>query len=207
MASTSGWARRALVATVLGIGLIAVAAAKPVRPLSLVLVSVDGLRPGDVLEADRHGLALPNLRRFVTEGAFASGVAGVAPTVTFPSHVTQVTGVSPSRHGISANEPFDPPGGGDQVSSWSAPDIRVPTLWDAAADRGFVTSSVDWPVTAGARITYNIPQYWRPKSAQERRLQRLLVTPGLLEEAEQRLGSYPASHLWSVEQDERRAAF
>jgi predicted AlkP superfamily pyrophosphatase or phosphodiesterase len=195
----------AATASVLGIGLLA--AAKPVRPVSLVLVSVDGLRPDYVLEADRYGLAVPNLRRFVREGAFASGVAGVAPTITFPSHITQVTGVSPARHGISANEPFGATGGDGGVSSWSADDIRVPTLWDAAADRGFVTSSVDWPVTAGARITYNIPQYWRPQNAQERKLQRLLVTPGLFAEAEKVLGPYPASHLWGVDQDERRAAF
>lgn len=192
--------------SLLGIGLVA-AAAKPAHPVSLVLVSVDGLRPDYVLEADRYGLAVPNLRRFVREGAFASGVAGVAPTITFPSHVTQVTGVSPARHGIEANEPFSAADESGSVSCWTADDIRVPTLWDAAADRGFVTSSVDWPVTAGARITYNIPQYWRPKNAQERKLQRLLVTPGLFAEAEKRLGPYPASHLWSVDQDEQRAAF
>ena len=197
----------AATASVLGIGLIGAAAAKSVRPVSLVLVSVDGLRPDYVLEADGYGLAVPNLRRFVTEGAFASGVAGVAPTITFPSHVTQVTGVSPARHGILANEPFSPAGEDERISCWTADDIRVPTLWDAAADQGFVTSSVDWPATAGARITYNIPQYWRPRSAQERKLQRLLVTPGLFAETEKRLGPYPASHLWSVDQDERRAAF
>jgi predicted AlkP superfamily pyrophosphatase or phosphodiesterase len=201
------WARRGLVASSLGIGLVAWSAAKPVRPLSLVVISVDGLRPDYVLEADRYGLAVPNLRRFVTEGTSASGVAGVAPTITFPSHVTQVTGVSPARHGILANEPFSADGEDGHVSCWSADDIRVPTLWDAAADRGFVTSSVDWPVTAGARITYNIPQYFRARSPQERKLQRLLVTPGLFAEAEKRLGPYPASHLWSVDQDERRAAF
>jgi predicted AlkP superfamily pyrophosphatase or phosphodiesterase len=195
----------AAAASVLGIGLVA-AAAKPVRPVSLVVVSVDGLRPDDVLEADRYGLAVPNLRRFVREGAFATGVGGVAPTITFPSHVTQMTGVSPARHGILGNEPFGSVGE-DGPSCWTADDIRVPTLWDAAADRGFVTSSVDWPVTAGARITYNIPQYWRPRSAQERKLQRLLVTPGLFAEAEKVLGAYPPSHLWSVDQDERRAAF
>lgn len=194
----------AAAASLLGVAFLA-AAARPVRPLSLVLVSIDGLRPDHVLEADRLGLSVPNLRRFVREGAFADGVAGVAPTVTFPSHVTQVTGVPPARHGILANEPFG--SDGDAASCWTADDIRVPTLWDAAADRGFVTASVDWPVTAGARITYNIPQYWRPRSAQERKLQRLLVTPGLFAETEKRLGPYPPSHLWSVEQDEQRAAY
>ena len=57
----------------------------------LVLVSIDGLRPDYVLDADKHGLRIPNLRRFLTEGSFATGVKGVIPTVTYPSHTTIVT--------------------------------------------------------------------------------------------------------------------
>jgi hypothetical protein len=33
-------------------------------------------------------VAIPTLRSFVREGTFASGVIGVVPTVTFPSHDT-----------------------------------------------------------------------------------------------------------------------
>jgi predicted AlkP superfamily pyrophosphatase or phosphodiesterase len=127
--------------------------------------------------------------------------------VTFPSHTTQVTGVSPARHGIVSNAPFDPQGRDLDAWFWYAEDIKVPTLWDAAAEAGMVTSSVDWPATAGARITYNIPQYWRARTRDDRKLQRLLVTPGLLPEAERALGSYPLSHQWTVEYDTRRAAF
>ena len=78
--------------------------------VSVVLLSIDGLRPDHVLEADRLGLRVPNLRRLAREGAHARGVAGVLPTVTYPSHTTLVTGVSPARHGILANTPFDPLG-------------------------------------------------------------------------------------------------
>ncbi len=35
----------------------------------LLLVSVDGLHPSYVTQAQRHGLEIPNLRRFVSEGA------------------------------------------------------------------------------------------------------------------------------------------
>jgi predicted AlkP superfamily pyrophosphatase or phosphodiesterase len=59
-----------------------------------LLVSIDGLRPNYILEADAHGLKVPNLRRMLTEGAFSSGVHGVLPTVTYPSHTTLVTGVT-----------------------------------------------------------------------------------------------------------------
>src|SRR5262245_21242638 len=94
-----------------GLGLGAGAARAPRPPL--VLISIDGLRPGDVLEAERRGLRIPNLRRLAREGAFATGVRGVLPTVTYPSHTTLVTGVAPARHGILANKPFDPTGRGD----------------------------------------------------------------------------------------------
>src|SRR5262245_36400728 len=72
----------------------------------LLVVSIDGLRPDYVREADRYGLRIPELRRLLREGASASGVTGVLPTVTYPSHATLVTGVAPARHGILANHPF-----------------------------------------------------------------------------------------------------
>ena len=95
----------ALVASALTLAVPALARAEPV-----LLISIDGLRPGDVLEADKRGLSIPNLRRFVKEGAHATGVTGVVPTLTYPSHTTLMTGVSPARHGIVANNSFDPMG-------------------------------------------------------------------------------------------------
>ncbi len=67
---------------------------------SVVLLSIDGLKPDYILSADANGLKVPNLRRLVEEGTYATGVTGVYPTVTYPSHATMVTGVSPSppRH-------------------------------------------------------------------------------------------------------------
>src|SRR5262245_49691525 len=100
----------------------------------VMLISIDGLKPDYVLEADKHGLRLPNLRRFVREGSYATAVTGVTPTVTYPSHVTLVTGVSPASHGIFANTPFDPFGKNQGGWYWYAEDIRVPTLWDACAE-------------------------------------------------------------------------
>jgi arylsulfatase A-like enzyme len=71
----------------------------------VVLVAIDGLRPEYVLEADRRGLKIPTLRRFVREGAHAAGVVGVVPTLTYPSHATLLTGVAPARHGICPTPP------------------------------------------------------------------------------------------------------
>jgi predicted AlkP superfamily pyrophosphatase or phosphodiesterase len=173
----------------------------------VVLVSIDGLRPDYVLDADKHGLRIPNLRRFLTEGSFATGVKGVIPTVTYPSHTTIVTGVWPSRHGIYANHPFDPFGRNQGGWYWYAEDIRVPTLWDAGRDAGLTTANIHWPVTVGARITYNLPQIWRAGTEEDRKLLRALSTSGLLDELERDLGPYADGEDESVAGDQLRGRF
>jgi hypothetical protein len=44
---------------------------------ALLLVSIDGLRPAYVLEADKHGLKVPHLSALAREGSYALGVRGV----------------------------------------------------------------------------------------------------------------------------------
>jgi len=181
--------------------------AKAVETPMLVLVSIDGLRPDCVLDADKYGLRIPNLRRLVLEGSFATGVKGVIPTVTYPSHTTIVTGVWPSKHGIYANHPFDPFGKNQGGWYWYGEDIRVPTLWDAARDAGLTTANVNWPVTVGARITYNLPQIWRAGTDDDRKLVRALSTTGLLDELERDLGPYANGEDESIGGDELRGRF
>ena len=178
------------------------------RPaVPVVLISIDGLKPDYVLDADKHALRIPNLRRLVAEGAHASGVTGVLPTVTYPSHATMVTGVAPAKHGIIANSPFDPFSKNLGGWYWYAEDIKVPTLWDACAKARIATASVDWPVTVSANITFNIVQYWRADNAEDRKLIRALSTPGLFAEAESALGPYTDGNDYSIAGDVRRAAF
>jgi len=108
-------ARRAHVVPVLLLALCASAPAltsakaeTPVQKPFVLLLSIDGLKPEAVLDADRHGLRVPNLRAFVKHGVYASAVRGVLPTLTYPSHMTLLTGAAPARHGIFANTTFDP---------------------------------------------------------------------------------------------------
>ena len=61
-----------LVAVLLLVG--GVSAQQPVQSPLLLMISIDGLRPDHVTAADTHGVKIPNLRRFLTEGAFAEGV-------------------------------------------------------------------------------------------------------------------------------------
>lgn len=190
---------------ILALSLPASAQRRTIVPV--VLISIDGLKPDYVLEADRHGLKIPNLRRFVIEGAYATAVTGVTPTVTYPSHTTLVSGVSPAQHGIYANTPFDPFSKNQGGWYWYAEDIRAQTLWDACAAAGLKTASVDWPVTVSARIDFNIVQMWRAATPDDRKLIRALSTPGLLTEVEKAIGNYPEGYDYTVEADKRRAAF
>lgn len=144
--------------------------------IPVVLISIDGLKPDYVLEADKRNLKIPNLRRFIKEGAYATNVTGVEPTVTYPSHTTMVTGVSPAKHGIYNNTPFDPFGKNQGGWYWYSEDVKVTTLWDAVNKAGGVTASVDWPVTVGANITHNIAQMWRAGNAG-----RSKIDPGRLD--------------------------
>src|ERR1700693_1529332 len=137
---------------------------------AVLLISIDGLRPDYVTQADKHGLRIPNLRRFLIDGAYATGVHGVLPTVTYPSHPTRITGVSPAKHGIFDNHPFDPFDKNQSGWTWYAEDIRVPTLWDAAGAAGLGTANVHWPVSVGAKLTYNLAQILRAGNEEDRKL-------------------------------------
>jgi predicted AlkP superfamily pyrophosphatase or phosphodiesterase len=190
----------------LALGMPAIQAQEKPAPL-LVMISVDGLRPDYVTAADGHGAKVPNLRKFLREGAYAEGVIGVVPTVTYPSHTTLVTGVWPAKHGIWANTTFDPLQKNYQGWYWYAEDIRVPTLWDAATKAGRATASVQWPVTVGGNITWNIPELWRAGTPEDAKLIRAVSTKGLLEEAEAEIGPYRGGIDTSADGDEVRGKY
>lgn len=175
----------------------------------VLLISIDGLRPGDVLEADKRGLALPNLRRFLTDGAHASGVTGVLPTLTYPSHTTLMTGVSPGKHGIVSNNSFDPMQINQGGWYWYAQDVKVPMLWDAAAKAGLSTGNVHWPVSVAARgVRWNLPQIWRTGHADDAQLLDALATPGLKAELERAVGQpYAMGIDESLSGDQNRGRF
>ena len=89
-------------------GLVLATAPVALQAAPVLLISVDGLRPADVLESRKKGLNLPNLQRFVDEGSWAKAVKGVLPTLTYPSHTTLLTGSAPAKHGVYNNTTFDP---------------------------------------------------------------------------------------------------
>lgn len=198
---------------VLPLVLLAAAHAAPV-----LMISIDGLKPEYITQADAHGMRIPFLRTLVTDGTYADGVIGIWPTVTYPSHTTLITGVWPAEHGIYNNLEFDPFQHYSGAWNWYAPEIRVPTLWTAAHQAGMKTASIGWPVSVGATdVDYLIPEYWRTAdpsggSGTLNPLDRLLIAGlahpvGLLARFESSAGPYMMGNDTSIGGDETKTRY
>jgi hypothetical protein len=83
------------------------------------------------------GLKVPALRALVADGAHASGVVGVLPTLTFPSHTTLITGVDPARHGVFNNVTLTPPPSTRTAGTGTPATSRCPPLGCGQGARPF----------------------------------------------------------------------
>jgi predicted AlkP superfamily pyrophosphatase or phosphodiesterase len=146
-----------------------------------ILVSVDGLLPASYIEPDAHGLRVPTLRKLKAQGAWAPEVMSVFPTLTYPAHTTIATGTPPSRHGVVTNRVMDPEEKDAESWRFFAPQIQAPSVFEAANANGIATALVHWPVSLGAKVTWNAPEFWSSRTANNAELLRAVSTPGLLD--------------------------
>src|SRR5580704_4282736 len=147
----------------------------------VILVTLDGLLPEAYEHPEAHGLRIPTLRWLVAHGASSDGALSVFPSVTYPSHTSMTTGVFPGTHGVTSNRAFDPLENDLEGWRWYAEDIKRDPIWRIADRAGYEVGLVHWPVSVGAKVTWLVPEYWRAKDDNDRKLLRALSTPGLLE--------------------------
>jgi predicted AlkP superfamily pyrophosphatase or phosphodiesterase len=148
------------------------AKALPPKNRIVVLISLDGF-PAYALEDPR--LPIPTLRKLAREGAAATSMRPVNPTVTWPNHTAIVTGVDASEHQVLFNGLLTRPAGGAKptIEPWRDKDVLVhsPTIYDVAHDAGLTTAQVDWVAIYGAKtITWQFPEIPDPNGAIEREL-------------------------------------
>jgi hypothetical protein len=157
----------------------------------VIIISIDGFRPEFYKDAS---WGMVNLQQMMKQGAYADGVRGVFPTVTYPSHTTIVTGVMPQKHGIYYNTPFEPQGTTGKWY-WQYDSVKVPSLWTAVKGAGMTSGCVWWPVTVNAPIDYRYPEVWalpkKDKKASMGLVAKSCNPPGLFEEMQQ----YAIGHL------------
>lgn len=153
----------------------------------VVIISVDGMRPDFYLPGDLAGVAetLTSLR---DEGSYAKAAFPPYPSMTYCGHASIVTGVTPARHGVTANSMFEPPTT-DGRGFWFATDVKAPALWDVAHKAGLTVGSVSWPCTAGSKsIDWDVPEFWTTPFGNDMELTRRYSPPGLIDAIEKTAG-------------------
>ena len=108
-----------------------------------VLVSLDAFFDADFEFLRPEG----GLSRMIREGSVCRQVKTVFPALTYPAHVTLVTGCDPADTKVGQNQPFQPETpAGRRVWYWERKHIAVPTLFDAVRTAGGKNCTVLWPV-------------------------------------------------------------
>lgn len=162
------------------------------RKPSVLLVSVDALKPEFVLEQQRLGVNLPTMTRYFLENGMVTrkGVKSVFPTFTYPCHQSIITGTRPATHGIVNNGMFDPTGKHLGAWHWFA-NRKVKTLWQAAREGGYCSASVAFPTSVGAKGDYIAPEFWWDGSELDSIFIDMVSCPqGLISEMEADIGRY-----------------
>jgi predicted AlkP superfamily pyrophosphatase or phosphodiesterase len=105
-------------------------------------LSIDGLR-GDYLDRAHT----PNFDRMRSRALHGSKLVPIFPSLTFPSHTSQATGVKVAEHGISFNTFYDSQLG--QVMSFpsEALYLQAEPIWNSVKRQGLRSAVWDWPLS------------------------------------------------------------
>lgn len=159
---------------------LAYAQALPAADRHVIVISIDGLLPEFYLPGTNSS-ANTTLATLRDEGSYARAMLPVYPSVTYASHASLATAVTPSKHGITANNVLDTRTGNGR-GLWYASDLKARPIWDSAKQAGMTVGAVSWPTTAGAKsIDWNLPEFWTSAYGKESALIRKYESGGVVE--------------------------
>ena len=119
----------------------------------MVIISLDAVGARDLA----YLKTLPNFQKLRAQSGYCDHVESVYPSITYPAHTSIVTGKKPLHHGVVNNLQLQP-GRKSPDWMWQKHFIHGKTLYEAAAEKGYVTASILWPVTGKSRIRYCVPE-------------------------------------------------
>ncbi len=130
----------------------------------VIMISIDGFRH-DYLEKFKP----PTLLRWAKAGVRAEGLIPSFPTLTFPNHISLITGLRPGHHGIVGNKFYEKRRKkfyaiGDNTSVNDGSWYRGTPLWAAAEKEGMLSATCFW-VGSEATIGGIDPTYLKPYDA------------------------------------------
>ncbi len=125
----------------------------------LVLISLDGFRFDYIEKHDAK-----NIQAIAQQGVRAERMQPSYPSKTFPNHITLVTGMYPSRHGLVHNSFYDPDlkdvykmGKAKQQPLW----LQGTPIWIYAEKNNLRSATYFWP-ESDAKIDGLLPSYYFP---------------------------------------------
>uniref|UniRef100_A0A7V2ZIR2 Alkaline phosphatase family protein n=1 Tax=Ignavibacterium album TaxID=591197 RepID=A0A7V2ZIR2_9BACT len=124
-----------------------------------ILISFDGFR----WDYTSRGLT-PNFDYIEKHGVKALSLKPSFPSITFPNHISIVTGMYPQNHGVFANTMYDPVT--NKIYQLRDPDevmnaywYKGEMIWETARRQGVKTASYFWPGSE-MNIDYRRPDYY-----------------------------------------------
>ena len=138
----------------------------------VILISIDGFRY-DYLEKFRP----PTLLSWAKNGVRADGLIPSFPTLTFPNHISIITGLRPGHHGIVGNKFYDKTRQkfyalGDNASVNDGSWYRGTPLWAAAEKEQMLSATCFW-VGSEAKIGGVEQTYLKPYDGKVPNIQRV----------------------------------
>lgn len=157
-----------------------------------VVLSMDALVGEDI----DYLRSKPYFSRLFSSCAVVERVCTVYPSITYPAHVSILTGCRPGRHGVITNGAFKTTAGATQWHLYSDL-VQVEDLFAAAKRSGCTTASVYWPVTGNnPNVDYLINEYFFPDPNED--LETGFAAQGAneatLEVIRENLHRYPTEH-------------
>jgi predicted AlkP superfamily pyrophosphatase or phosphodiesterase len=107
-------------------------------------ISIDGCR-GDYVD---RGVT-PFLKSLMEHGDYTQHLTPIFPSLTFPSHTSEATGVSAGVHGIVSNKFYDTSIGKEYDMPTMGPkQLEAEPIWQTATRQGVRCAVWDWPLSS-----------------------------------------------------------
>lgn len=117
---------------------------KPAGKNVVLWISIDGCR-GDYVDRGQS----PFLKSLMEHGKYTQQLVPIFPSLTFPSHTSEATGVPAGTHGIVSNKFYDASIGKEYDMPTMGPNqIEAEPIWQTATRQGIRTAVWDWPLSS-----------------------------------------------------------
>lgn len=140
-------------------------------PAVVVWINIPGFR-GDYLEKAEA----PFLKKLATDGAATNKMRPSFPCLTYPSHTTMATGVTPDKHGIIADRIRTATG--EIIDKPMDPALLLAEpIWITATRQGVKTLVHDWPLSQNQTSEHKAAYFhtsYDPESKDDARLTKAL---------------------------------